>query len=111
MIIKFDTFPFSQFGVAEGVVEVVSPDSFTAQTEARNPTGDGFTPPGSASGIRSTVYPHHYRARWSSRCSSQISISYPACPSPPTSRWASGRSSNIFLVPLLPIPQEGMREP
>jgi hemolysin D len=39
VIIKFDTFPFSQFGVAEGTVEVVSPDSFTAQAEARNPTG------------------------------------------------------------------------
>ena len=47
VIIKFDTFPFSQFGVAEGVVEVVSPQ-FMAQTEARNPTGTA-PPPGSAS--------------------------------------------------------------
>jgi hemolysin D len=36
--IKFDTFPYSQYGLAEGKVRVVSPDSFTAQDEARNPT-------------------------------------------------------------------------
>jgi HlyD family secretion protein len=36
--IKFDTFPYSQYGMAEGKVRIVSPDSFNAQTEARNPT-------------------------------------------------------------------------
>jgi HlyD family secretion protein len=37
--IKFDTLPFAQYGMATGRVRIVSPDSFTAQTEARNPTG------------------------------------------------------------------------
>jgi hemolysin D len=37
--VKFDTFPFSQYGMAEGKVRIVSPNSFTAQEEARNPTG------------------------------------------------------------------------
>ncbi len=37
--IKFDTFPFTQYGMAEGSVQIVSPSSFTAQQEARNPTG------------------------------------------------------------------------
>jgi HlyD family secretion protein len=36
--IKFDTFPFSQYGMAEGTVRMISPDSFTAQAEERNPT-------------------------------------------------------------------------
>jgi hemolysin D len=36
--IKFDTFPYSQYGMAEGTVRIVSPDSFTGQSEARNPT-------------------------------------------------------------------------
>src|SRR4029077_2749423 len=36
--IKFDTFPFSQYGMARGAVRIVSPSSFTAQEEARNPT-------------------------------------------------------------------------
>jgi hemolysin D len=37
--VKFDTFPYSQYGLAHGVVRIISPDSFTAQDEARNPTG------------------------------------------------------------------------
>ena len=36
--VKFDTFPYSQYGMAEGTVRIVSPSSFTAQDEARNPT-------------------------------------------------------------------------
>ncbi len=37
--IKFDTFPYTQYGMAHGIVRIVSPDSFTAQDEQRNPTG------------------------------------------------------------------------
>ncbi len=37
--IKFDTFPYSQYGMAEGAVQIVSPSSFAAQEEVRNPTG------------------------------------------------------------------------
>ena len=37
--IKFDTFPYAQFGMAQGTVRLVSPDSFTVQDETRNPTG------------------------------------------------------------------------
>jgi HlyD family secretion protein len=43
--IKFDTFPYSQYGMAEGVVKVVSPDAFTAEAEARNPTSSVPVPP------------------------------------------------------------------
>ena len=37
--IKFETFPYSQYGMAHGMVRIISPDSFTAQDEQRNPTG------------------------------------------------------------------------
>jgi hemolysin D len=37
--IKFDTFPYTQYGLAHGVVRIVSPDSFSPQDEQRNPTG------------------------------------------------------------------------
>ena len=37
--IKFDTFPFIQYGLAYGTVRTISADSFTAQDEQRNPTG------------------------------------------------------------------------
>jgi hemolysin D len=38
--IKFATFPFTRYGQAYGTVRVISPDSFTAQEDERNPTGD-----------------------------------------------------------------------
>jgi HlyD family secretion protein len=38
--IKFDTFIYSRYGMAHGTVRVVSPDSFTAAEEQRNPTGN-----------------------------------------------------------------------
>jgi HlyD family secretion protein len=37
--IKFDTFPFIQYGMAYGAVRTISADSFTAQDDQRNPTG------------------------------------------------------------------------
>ncbi len=37
--IKFDTFPYHQYGLAYGTVRIISADSFTAQDEQRNPTG------------------------------------------------------------------------
>jgi hemolysin D len=37
--VKFDTFPFMQYGLAYGTVRTISADSFTAQDEQRNPTG------------------------------------------------------------------------
>ena len=36
--IKFDSFPYTEFGMAHGSVRVVSPDSVTAQDDQRNPT-------------------------------------------------------------------------
>ncbi|HET6197600.1 MAG TPA: HlyD family type I secretion periplasmic adaptor subunit [Acetobacteraceae bacterium] len=37
--VKFDTFPFMQYGMAYGTVRTISADSFTAQDDQRNPTG------------------------------------------------------------------------
>jgi HlyD family secretion protein len=36
--IKFDTFPFIQYGLAYGAVRTISADSFTAEDQQRNPT-------------------------------------------------------------------------
>ncbi|WP_407174838.1 HlyD family type I secretion periplasmic adaptor subunit [Bradyrhizobium sp. STM 3562] len=41
--IKFETFPFSQYGLARGAVRVISADSFTGQDEVK--TRSGFVPP------------------------------------------------------------------
>jgi HlyD family secretion protein len=37
--IKFATFPYAEFGMAHGVVRLISADSFTSTDEQRNPTG------------------------------------------------------------------------
>jgi len=38
--VKFATFPFTRYGLAYGTVRVISPDSFTAQDDERDPTGE-----------------------------------------------------------------------
>jgi HlyD family secretion protein len=53
--IKFDTFPYTRYGLAHGIVRIVSPDSFSPQDEARNPTGSVPVPQNSG-----TLY---YRSR------------------------------------------------
>ncbi len=57
--IKFDTFPYTQYGMAHGVVRTVSPDSFSQQDEQRNPTGSA-PPPASGPGSGASVW---YRTR------------------------------------------------
>jgi HlyD family secretion protein len=55
VVIKFDTFPYAQYGLAEGKVRTISPDSFTAEQEVRNPTSSVPTP--------TTVTEPYYRSR------------------------------------------------
>ena len=53
--VKFDTFQYSRYGLAHGLVRIVSPDSFSAQDESRNPSG-AVPLPNSANGV-------YYRSR------------------------------------------------
>jgi HlyD family secretion protein len=43
--VKFDTFPFSQYGLAHGRVRTISPDSFTGQNKATTGSGSGPAEP------------------------------------------------------------------
>ncbi len=47
-VIKFDTFPFSQYGTAGGSVRSVSPDSFTAADQHVDHTADAVPVPSSS---------------------------------------------------------------
>ena len=58
--IKFDTFPFVQYGMADGTVRIMSADSFTAQDEQRNPTG--MVPLPANSGDPYLPRAHHHRS-------------------------------------------------
>jgi hemolysin D len=46
--IKFDTFPFSQYGLAHGKVRTISADSFTAEDDAKTRAGSAPASTGSA---------------------------------------------------------------
>ena len=105
--IKFDTFPYTQYGMAEGTVRIISPDSFTAQQEVRNPTSSLALPNSSDP---------YYRTR--------ISIDKLGLPDVPpgfhltpglpvTAAIRVGKRTVLtyLLGRVMPLAKEGMREP
>ena len=106
--IKFDTFPFIQYGLAYGTVRTVSADSFTAQDEQRNPTGMVPVPANSSE--------PYYRAR--------IAIDrvdlhgtppdfhlMPGMPVTADIKVGKRTVMQYLLGRALPVASEGMREP
>jgi membrane fusion protein, hemolysin D len=112
--IKFDTFPYTQYGMAKGVVRIVSPDSFNAQDEQRNPSGSVPVPvPAGASGASSAVW---YRARITL---DEINLhntpaGFHLIPGMPVNADVLVGKRTVmayFLGRAMPLVQEGMREP
>jgi hemolysin D len=106
--IKFDTFPYSQYGMATGTVRIVSPDSFTAQDEARNPT--------SAMPVAASSTEPFYRARIAiDRVALHgVPAGFRVMPGMPvTADIKVGKRTvlSYLLGRVLPLAQEGMREP
>jgi HlyD family secretion protein len=104
--VKFDTFPFSQYGMAEGAVRIVSPDSFNAQVEARNPT----------SAIPTTNLEPFYRTRISiDRVALHgVPAGFQLTPGMPVTAdiKVGQRTVLTYLLGLmLPVTQEALREP
>jgi HlyD family secretion protein len=105
--IKFDTLPYTQYGMAAGGVRIVSPNSFTSQEEERNPT--------SALPLQPSTQPF-YRARVSI---DRIALhgtpaGFRLIPGMPvTADIKVGRRTvlDYFLGRVLPVTREGMREP
>jgi len=110
--IKFDTFPYTQYGMAEGLVRIISADSFTSQDDQRNPTGAVPLPGGNAGGL-GTVW---YRSRVSL---DQIKLhntppGFSLIPGMPvTADVLVGKRTvmGYLLGRVLPLAREGMREP
>lgn len=105
--IKFDTFPYSQYGTAEGFVRIVSPDSFTAQSEERNPTSNAPVP---------TTTEVFYRARLTlDRVAlHDVPTGFRIIPGMPvTADIKVGQRTVLqyLLGSMLPVAKEGMREP
>jgi HlyD family secretion protein len=106
--IKFDTFPYTLYGLAHGIVRIVSPDSFTAQEEQRNPTG-AMPLPSNNSGM-------WYRSRITL---DQINLHstpanfrlVPGMPIQADIRVGQQTVLRYLLGKTLPLATEGMREP
>ena len=106
--IKFDTFPFSQYGMAEGRLRIVSPSSFTPQDEAHNPT--------SAVPVTAAEPETVYRARVSidHLAVHDVPGGFRMVPGMPiTADIKVGRRTvlSYLMGRIMPIAQEGMREP
>ena len=75
--VKFDTFPFIQYGLAYGTVRTISADSFTSQDDQRNPTG--MVPVPGNSGELVLPGAHHDRSRWTCTARRRTSMWRRAC--------------------------------
>lgn len=107
--IKFDTFNYSQYGMAHGKVRMVSPDSFSAQDEQRNPTGavEPVTAPGMGVWYRSRITIDRVELR-------NLPDDYQLVPGMPvTADIKIGQRTIVqyILGRILPVIKEGMREP
>src|SRR5262249_9722963 len=105
--IKFDTFPYSQFGMAEGSVGIVSPDAFTAQGEARNPTSALPLPTSSDPFYRTRISIDAVKLH-------DVPAGFRVTPGMPvTADIKVGKRTvlSYLLGRMMPLAQEGMREP
>lgn len=107
--IKFDTFNYSQYGMAHGRVRMVSPDSFSAQDEQRNPTGsvEPVNAPGMGVWYRSRITIDRMELR-------NVAEDYRLTPGMPvTADIKIGQRSVMYYIlgRILPVIKEGMREP
>jgi len=106
--LKFDTFPFTEYGMAYGTVRIISADSFTAQDDQRNPTG--------AVPVPTTSNAPYYRARVAiDRVAlHDVPPNFRLMPGMPvTADVKVGKRTVLqyLLERVLPVAHEGMREP
>jgi hemolysin D len=106
--IKFETFPYTQYGLAHGVVRLVSADSFSLQEEQRNPTG--------SAPVEQTIGPVWYRGRITL---DEINLHgtptnfhlVPGMPIQADIRIGKQTIMSYMLGRFVPLATEGMREP
>ncbi len=105
--VKFDTFPYAQYGLADGTVRIISPDSFTAQQEVRNPTSSLSLPNSSDP---------YYRTRISidKLGLHDVPTGFHLTPGMPVTtdiRVGKRTVLTYLLGRVMPLAKEGMREP
>ncbi|MGX5844356.1 HlyD family type I secretion periplasmic adaptor subunit [Mesorhizobium sp. ArgA1] len=108
VVIKFDTFPYSQYGLAHGSVRALSPDSFSARDQVRDQNSSRAMLPSDAEPF--------YRTRISidQVALHDVPAGFVVSPGMPvTADVKVGRRTVLkyILGVMLPIGQEAMREP
>jgi len=108
--IKFDTFPFTQYGLAYGTVRIISADSFNSQEDQRNPNTAGAVPMPANNGEP------YYRARVAiDRVAlHNVPASFRLMPGMPvTADVKVGKRTVLayMLERVLPVTQDALREP
>jgi hemolysin D len=112
--IKFDTFPYTQYGMAQGLVRIISPDSFNSQDEQRNPTGSVPLPPPGTSGMTNGVTWFRTRITLDHIGLHDTPAGFHLAPGMPvTADVLVGKRTVMayFLGRAMPLVHEGMREP
>jgi HlyD family secretion protein len=112
--VKFDTFPYTQYGMAHGVVRIISPDSFNSQDEQRNPSGSVPIPPPGAAGLESASTWYRTRITLDQIGLHDTPHGFRLSPGMPvTADVLVGKRTVMayFLGRAMPIVHEGMREP
>jgi len=106
--IKFDTFPYSQYGLAHGTVRSVSPDSFSARDQVRDPNSSLAMLPSDGDQFYRTQISIDNVALHGVPADFAISPGMPV-----TADVKVGRRTVLkyILGAMLPIGQEAMREP
>ncbi len=110
--LKFNTFPFTQYGMAYGTVRIISADSFNSEDDQRNPTGFLPAPP---PGSSMSTEPY-YRARIAiDRVAlHDVPSGFRLMPGMPvTADVKVGKRTVLqyLLERILPVTAQGMREP
>ena len=112
--IKFDTFPYTQYGMAHGLVRTVSADSFNTLEEERNPTGSAPLPSAGTSGMASGAVWYRSRITLDQITLHDTPAGFRLSPGMPvTTDVLVGKRTIMayFLGRAMPLMNEGMREP
>ncbi|WP_337109519.1 HlyD family type I secretion periplasmic adaptor subunit [Mesorhizobium salmacidum] len=108
VVIKFDTFPYSQYGLAHGTVRTLSPDSFSAQEQARDPNSSLAMLPSDAEPFYRTRISIDHVALHGVPAGFIVS---PGMPVTADVKVGQRTVLKYILGAMLPIGQEAMREP
>ena len=104
--IKFDTFPYTHYGLARGVVRTISADSFTSMDDQKNP-GAIPVPQGSEPYFRARITVDKLEMHGTPEGFRVV----PGMPVTADIKVGQHTVLSYFLSRVVPVTQEGMREP